>query len=257
MDLDGNRVGGVPVTVSLFREDWTTVRRPENPGIVALERREVPAGEWTVRSAPAESALQIPVRDGGCYVLRATARDAAGREREPTSRSMRAGPGIASWRDQGNRIALTPERADVEARRHRADPDPVAVASGHGALTIEREGIRSHKRFEVRSTSDVVEVPITRSDVPNVFVSVLLVRGRTSNELTPDGSDQGKPSYRVGYAELPVDDSARRLDVDRVIRSGRLSTGAARDRICSRRVGDAGVRRARSRCGRWITACSR
>jgi uncharacterized protein YfaS (alpha-2-macroglobulin family) len=213
VDLDGNRVADVTVTVSLVREDWTTVRRPENPGIVALERREVPAGEWTVRSANAESPLQIPVRAGGCYILRAIARDAVGRETRTELMFYATGSGVASWRDQGNRIALTPERTTWKpgetARLLIQSPWSQATA----LLTVEREGIRSHRRFEVRSTQDVVEVPITEAHVPNVFVSVLLVRGRTSNELAPDGTDYGKPSYRVGYAELTVDEASKRLDV--------------------------------------------
>src|SRR5207344_2904438 len=33
------------------------------------------------------------------------------------------------------------------------------------------------------------------------------------DQLGPDGSDLGKPSYRVGYTELAVDDAKKRLDV--------------------------------------------
>jgi hypothetical protein len=123
------------------------------------------------------------------------------------------GAGVASWRGEGNRIALTPERTTWKpgetARILIQSPWSDATA----LLTVEREGIRSHRRFRVQSTQDVVEVPIGEEHVPNVFVSVVLVRGRTSDVLAPDGSDTGKPSYRVGYTELFVDDSSKRLDV--------------------------------------------
>ncbi len=49
-------------------------------------------------------------------------------------------------------------------------------------------------------------MPITEADIPNVYVSVLLIRGRTSNDPGADGSDPGKPAFRLGYAELVVDD---------------------------------------------------
>ena len=81
-------------------------------------------------------------------------------------------------------------------------------------LTVEREGIRSHRRFAITSTQDTVEVPITEADVPNVYVSVVLVKGRTSTELAADGSDPGSPSFRVGYTELAVDDASKRLRVE-------------------------------------------
>ena len=49
-------------------------------------------------------------------------------------------------------------------------------------------------------------MPITEADIPNVYVSVLLIRGRTSNDLGADGNDPGKPAFRLGYTELTVED---------------------------------------------------
>ena len=46
--------------------------------------------------------------------------------------------------------------------------------SATALLTVEREGIRSHRRFALTSTQQTVEVPITEADIPNVYVSVLL-----------------------------------------------------------------------------------
>ena len=62
------------------------------------------------------------------------------------------------------------------------------------------------------STQDIVEVPITEADVPNVFVSVMLVKGRTSTD--PAADEIGQPSFRIGYTELSVDDSSKGLRVD-------------------------------------------
>ena len=46
-------------------------------------------------------------------------------------------------------------------------------------VTTEREGVRTHRRFALTSTQQTITVPITEADIPNVFVSVLLVKGRT------------------------------------------------------------------------------
>ena len=91
------------------------------------------------------------------------------------------GSGATSWRGEGNRIELTPERKTWKpgerARILIQSPWDQATA----LLTLEREGIRSHRRFTVTSRQDIVEVPITEADIPNVFVSVVLVKGRTSH----------------------------------------------------------------------------
>jgi uncharacterized protein YfaS (alpha-2-macroglobulin family) len=64
-------------------------------------------------------------------------------------------------------------------------------------------------------------MPITANDIPNVFVSVLLVKGRTNpapaaaaaTSANADTSDPGKPSFRLGYVELKVEDRTKRLSV--------------------------------------------
>jgi uncharacterized protein YfaS (alpha-2-macroglobulin family) len=214
VDLAGRSIADVPVTVSLFREHWTSVRHPEHGNYLEWERHEIPSGEWVIRTAAGETPLPIPVRDGGCYILRAIAHDADGRQTGTELSFYALGAGVSSWRSEGHHIDLTPERETWKpgetARILIQSPWQRATA----LITMEREGIRSHRRMTITSTQDTVELPITKDDVPNVYVSVLLVKGRTSTELAGDGADAGQPSYRVGYTELSVDDSAKRLRVD-------------------------------------------
>jgi len=205
---------GVPVTVALLRQEWQWTVGSGRGGSSTWERKEIPSGEWSVTTSDrSPSALQIPVREGGSYILRATAGDASGHRTRTDVSFYAVGSGRASWKVDGNRIDLVPERKTWKpgesARILIQSPWDHATA----LLTVEREGIRSHRRFDVTSTQDTVSVPLTEADVPNVYVSVMLVKGRTSDELGPDGTDLGKPSYRVGYTELTVDDAAKRLDV--------------------------------------------
>ena len=95
-------------------------------------------------------------------------------------------------------------------------------------VTMEREGIRWHRQFALTSTQQSVPVPIGEGDIPNVFVSVLLIKGRSNAAASPtdlaepkggprgvaDPSDPGKPSFRLGYVELEVEDRTKRLTVD-------------------------------------------
>jgi uncharacterized protein YfaS (alpha-2-macroglobulin family) len=81
-------------------------------------------------------------------------------------------------------------------------------------LTVEREGIRSFSQFTLTSTQQTVDVPITQKDIPNLYVSVLLVKGRTlPDDNAADVSDPGKPAFRLGYASLGVEDASKRLAV--------------------------------------------
>ncbi len=44
-------------------------------------------------------------------------------------------------------------------------------------------------------------------------MSVLLVKGRSAGAAPDDGSDPGKPSFRLGYVQLDVEDATKRLAV--------------------------------------------
>jgi hypothetical protein len=216
VDRDGNTVAGVDVRLRLIRIQWNSVRRAEGSGFYTweTERLELPAGEWTVTTGADPVVLQVPLPEGGSYQLRAEASDGDLRARTDTS-FYAVGRGYTAWRRfDHNRIEIEAERPrwkpGERARIMIQSPWETATA----LLTVEREGIRSYERFALTSTQQTVEVPITEAEIPNVYVSVLLIRGRTSDDPGQDGSDPGKPAFRLGYVELEVEDETRRLDVE-------------------------------------------
>ncbi|MEW6650676.1 MAG: alpha-2-macroglobulin family protein, partial [Chloroflexota bacterium] len=81
-------------------------------------------------------------------------------------------------------------------------PNPLSP----GALawvTIERRGVLRSQVLTISGSSQVLDIPLTESDAPNVFVAVTLL-----------GNDEnGKPDFRQGYLELEVDAQALELDV--------------------------------------------
>jgi uncharacterized protein YfaS (alpha-2-macroglobulin family) len=214
--LGGGAVDGVDVELSLTQVQWHSVRRAEGQGFYTweTERRERPAGSWKVTTALTPVQLALPLEAGGYFVLKAVARDAEGRSTTTATSFYAVGPGYTAWaRYDHNRIDLVPERTNYRpgdtARILVKSPWEKATA----LLTTEREGVRTHKVFTLSSTQETVEVPIRDEDVPNVYVSVLLVKGRSGDYAPEDASDPGKPSFRLGYVELGVEDKAKRLDL--------------------------------------------
>lgn len=223
--LDAVAKADVPVTVTLTQIQWNSVRRAEGNGFYTWEsaRRELPAGEWKVTTGTEPVPLQIPVPSGGYFILEARAQTEDGRSAITTTAFYALGDGYTAWaRHDHNRIDLVSERQTYKpgdtARIMIQSPWEQATA----LLTTEREGIRTHRQFALTSTQQSVAVPITDDDIPNVFVSVLLIKGRTQAPLTGqaaaagegDSSDPGKPSFRLGYLELKVEDTSKRLTVD-------------------------------------------
>jgi alpha-2-macroglobulin len=215
--LDGTLVPNVSVSLELTQIQWNSVRRAEGNGFYTwdTERKEVPAGTWTVASQAQPAPLHIPLTRGGEYRLVATATDAAGHKTSTRIDFYAVGEGYTAWeRYDHNRIDLVPEKKTYKpgdtARIMVKSPWEHATA----LLTTEREWVRTSKEFELTSTQQTITVPITENDIPNVFVSVLLVKGRSKEAVTEDASDPGKPSFRLGYTELKVIDAAKRLKVE-------------------------------------------
>ncbi|HEX2835537.1 MAG TPA: alpha-2-macroglobulin family protein [Thermoanaerobaculia bacterium] len=215
--LDGLAVAGVNVKVELKRLQWVSARQAEGDGFYEWEseRKEVAAGDWTITTKTEPVPLKIPLTEGGEYLLIATAQDSEGRTTRTRSWFYAVGDGYTAWeRYDHNRIDLIPEKKSYKpgetARIMIKSPWEKATA----LLTTEREGVRTWKPFELTSTQQTITVPIGEKDIPNVFVSVLLVKGRTQQDPGKDGSDPGKPAFRLGYVELKVEDASKRLSVD-------------------------------------------
>jgi uncharacterized protein YfaS (alpha-2-macroglobulin family) len=76
---------------------------------------------------------------------------------------------------------------------------------------------------ELAGSDPVVEVPVAANHAPNVYASVLAVRGRVAPPVAgaeADGArvtalvDLGKPAFRLGFAKLDVGWAPHRLDIE-------------------------------------------
>ncbi|MEZ4715338.1 MAG: Ig-like domain-containing protein [Caldilineaceae bacterium] len=72
-------------------------------------------------------------------------------------------------------------------------------------VTLERGGVLETQLIDITSNSQTLEVPITSAHIPNVYVSVVLVKGVDESNPTP--------GQRIGYVELPVDIAEKELAV--------------------------------------------
>jgi uncharacterized protein YfaS (alpha-2-macroglobulin family) len=243
--LDGKPVAGIKIDVTLTQVQWTSVRRAEGNGFYTweTERKEVPAGEWHLTSATDPVPLTAPLPAGGYYILQARA-DADNQRFAITREPFYAlGSGYTAWqRYDHNRIDLVADKKTYKpgetAKIMIESPWEQATA----LVTMEREGVRTHRQFALTSTQQSIDVPINDGDIPNVYVSVLLVKGRTvqsparaagergdaatragseagngggapPSDGNDDPSDPGKPAFRLGYLQLNVEDASKRLAV--------------------------------------------
>ncbi|HEX8154501.1 MAG TPA: MG2 domain-containing protein, partial [Thermoanaerobaculia bacterium] len=115
--IDGLAVPGVTVKVKLQRIQWNSVRSSEGGGFYGWEseRKEVPAGEWTITTQAQPVPLKAKVEAGGEYQITATAVDKEGRTAKTVTSFYALGSGYTAWeRYDHNRIDLVPEKKNYK-----------------------------------------------------------------------------------------------------------------------------------------------
>ncbi len=216
LDPDGRPVADVEVTVELVRRHWESVRRREVSGRWVFESRPVtvPVATRTVTTADMPVEVRLSVAEGGHYALVGRARDGRGNRVLASTDFYVLGGGAAPWRmDQENRVDVVPEheqyRPGETARLLVTSPWPDATA----LVTVERAGVLAARVERLAGNLATVEVPVVPGYAPNVFVGVVLLRGRVPTGPDPELIDPGRPAYRVGFAEISVPPQGHRLQV--------------------------------------------
>jgi uncharacterized protein YfaS (alpha-2-macroglobulin family) len=150
----------------------------------------------------------------GTYVIEAEARDERGRSTIAQTRVYVAGPDETPDRDPpGAPIALTPSREtwtlgqEAEIAFESPWPDAEALISVHHGSLLTRE------RRRVGAGGQIVRIPLTDDMVPNVFVTVALVRARSGEPAPGDRIDRHAPDLRFGATVLDVRPPSALLDV--------------------------------------------
>ena len=81
-------------------------------------------------------------------------------------------------------------------------------------VTVEKEFVIDSYCHKYRRKRALIEVPIKKEYLPNIYVGVSLVKGRVENEsYTNYATDEGKPSFKIGYAGLSVSPREKELNV--------------------------------------------
>jgi uncharacterized protein YfaS (alpha-2-macroglobulin family) len=113
-----------------------------------------------------------------------------------------------------DRIDLIPEKRRYEPGENAIFQIRMPFRTGTALVSVEREGVMETWIKKISGKMPVVEVPIKNAYAPNVFVSVLVVRGRLPWIKATSMVDLGKPAYKLGIAEINVGWKSHELKVN-------------------------------------------
>jgi uncharacterized protein YfaS (alpha-2-macroglobulin family) len=215
---DGTLQNGRAVTVKLIKRVWKSVRKAGLGGRLEWisEKSDTEIASQEVKTAgPEPAAVRFQPDQSGFYMILAEARDGSKHEISSSTYLYVTGNDYVPWeRDDDDIIELV---ADADSYKP-GDTARILVKSPYekakALVTVEREFIMKSEVVEIVGSTSEIAIPVTSDMIPNAYVSVLLIQGRTSNAAADAVEDAGKPSFKIGYAELSVDPAEKRLGLE-------------------------------------------
>lgn len=217
LSLDGKPVGGKTLKVELLRRKWNSVKKSGVTGafdwVTEVEDQTVETREF--RSGTGPTDIELKPKEAGYHVVRVSSGDGSGNTVLSETSFYAEGSAYTAWgREEGDRMELVADKPSYQpgetARILVKSPYEEATA----LITYERDTILHSYTTTLKGSSPILEVPLTDRHLPNLYVSVILLRGRVAADAERPELDTGKPAFKIGYIDLPVSAESQRLKVE-------------------------------------------
>ncbi len=211
VDWDSKPLPDQTLDVTVVERRWSSVQEKDDAGRTTwtYQVSEIPLTDGQVTTdANGKAVFSFTPPNGGVFQITAKMRDERGNEIVASNTVWVSSSQYVSWRQQNsNRIDLIADAQNYEV----GDTAQILIASpfqgsADALITVERGGVLKTERVTMDSNSYVYHLPITDDFAPNVFVSVLLVKGVDANNPVA--------AFRMGLVQLSVDPAHKEINVD-------------------------------------------
>ena len=239
LDPEGKPLRGKLIRVDVYNREILTARRRLIGGFYAYDNQmkttKLSAGCSTTTDKLGLAQCKLDPGVSGQVTVVASTTDSNGHVARASQTVWLAGED--EWwfgGDNGDRMDVIAEAKSYKAGDTARLQVRMPFRSATALVTVEREGVLSSYVTQLSGKDPVVEVKMPGSYAPNVYVSVMAVRGRVSGFrlwaaqlarawnlplINRDGAeptalvDLAKPSYRIGIANVKVGWESHQLAV--------------------------------------------
>ncbi len=208
-DTSGNPVAGKEVTISWIREDNISHRRKIVGGFYEYESQLERSSMGDICTGKTDKLgklrCNVTPKMTGSYRVIARAKDPSG-ETIASNDSFWIYLTGRAWFSSSNsdRIDIIPDKKEYAVGEKAKFQIQMPFDTATVLITTEREGVRKSFVKTIDSRKPEFEVELTESDVPNILVSALAIRGRIAVPNDKREIDLGKPAFRMGLAQVSV-----------------------------------------------------
>ncbi|MGL5830725.1 MAG: Ig-like domain-containing protein [Candidatus Altimarinota bacterium] len=223
VDTAGAIKGNVNVEASLFERKWNTVQRKNVDAAYYYENsyEDVLVEKKSVQTAAdGLGKVEFEMKKGGAYKVEVSAGDGRGNTVKSSTGLYVTSGDFINWGVENNdRIELVADKMEYKAGETAKILIKSPFTGGKALLTVERDRVLESRIIDISSNSQTIEIPIKENYLPNVFVSVLILKGHDyeAGLIEPPAGeiDQREvAAFKVGYATLQVDTEGKKLNID-------------------------------------------
>lgn len=192
------------------QREWYSVREEREDGGFYWTTKFTDTVESTAvvtTDAEGKASVEFTPEQGGTYTLLARGTDEAGNEVRSRAFVWVTSGRFVSWRQENDRkLELVADQQAYEPGDTANLLVPTPFEGMRALVTVERGNIKTARVIELPTNSETIQVPIEGAYAPNVFVSVVAVKGF--------GPDTTLPDIRMGYLNLDVAPEQQTLDIE-------------------------------------------
>ncbi|CAG0935203.1 Alpha-2-macroglobulin [Thermoflexales bacterium] len=210
VDWEGTRLPGKALTVEIIRREYENkyIENETGGGYWQSVPQDIPVTTATATTNErGEASIPYTPPQAGSYKIIVKATDAGGREVRASVWQWVTGAEYVSWqRENNDRISLISDKSAYVPGETARILIPSPFQGEHWALvSIERGGILQDQLIKISSSTQIYELPITADLTPNVYVSVVVIKGQDATNKLSD--------YKVGVLPIEVKPIAPTLKI--------------------------------------------
>lgn len=208
VDWNGDPQPRQDLTITFNKRTWYSVREEDSRGRLYWTWTYSDTAVFTdtlTTDDEGKAVASFQPAEGGSYIVRAVGEDDKGNQVRSSTWVWVSSGKYVSWRIENN------DRIDLIADKDSYRPGETATVlipspfqgEVKALLTVERGRMLDSRVITLHSNSEIVEIPVTADMAPNVYVSVVIVKG--VDETNP------LPAFKVGYAAFEVSTEQQEL----------------------------------------------
>lgn len=223
VDYDGKPLPNTSVEVSLYKRTWNTVKKKNVDSDFYYENSyddTLIETKSATTDDKGHTVVALTPNEGGVYKAEAKAKDSKGNTIVASTTIYVSSQDFVNWgRENNDKIELVADKNEYKL----GDTAHILVKSPYqnvwALVTQERQNILDKKIVKITSNSQTIDIPITEKSLPNVFVSVILVKGSDvdgglGEPKAGDNDERNVAAFKMGYATLQVDTSSKELHIE-------------------------------------------